>query len=390
MEPLGEGGQGTTFRGVDRATKRDVAIKVLSLSSKRNWKSFDLFEREVAVLKSLDHPRVPKYIDSYASEATGDFFLVMSLVEGTPLSTYIKEGRRLPKGRLRRILEDGLSILDYLHGLSPPVIHRDIKPANLMLSSDGNLSLVDFGGVRLAVRAEGGSTMIGTFGYMAPEQLHGEATRAVDIYALGATIAALHSGREADALGHDGLRLDIESLELPDELQRTIGKMVEPDPRMRLQSVAAVRKELQTQPRRLAPPGTPAPMERSASRAAVPRSAGGALVPVHDVPAPMRAAAQAPFPLSFIVWLISSLASGTLVVFEVVLLPLITMVAFAINDRSKNPEQREKLEGNVTEMKDTVAATRRAFGWVADRTSPVRDRDRELPPGEQQKKGPDL
>ena len=382
MEPLGEGGQGSTFRGVDRETNRDVAIKVLSLKKKRDWKAFDLFEREVKVLVALDHPALPKYVDSFASEETGDFFVVMTLIEGTPLSKHIAEGRRLAPGRLRKLLEDGLAILEYLHGLSPPVVHRDIKPANLLLTADGKLSLVDFGGVRRVAGAGGGSTVIGTFGYMAPEQLHGGATQAVDLYALGATIAALHAGKEADELPHDGLRLDVESLELPQPLGEVIGKMVEPDPRMRPATVADVREALRKRPRRLA--GAPVvennlPVPQPKERAVGTKSAG-ALVPARDVPAPMRVIARAPFPISVLVWVVSALASGTLVLFEVALLPLITMIAFAINDRSKRPEKREALQGNIDELRETVSATRRAFGWVAESTSPVRDRA--LPPAD--------
>lgn len=387
MDPLGEGGQGSTFRGIDRATNRDVAIKVLSLKKKRDWKAFDLFEREVKVLAALDHPALPKYIDSFASEETGDFFVVMTLVEGMPLSRHIEEGRRLAPGRLRQLLEDGLSILEYLHGLSPPVVHRDIKPANLLLSSDGRLSLVDFGGVRRATGAGGGSTVIGTFGYMAPEQLHGGATQAVDIYALGATIAALHAGKEADELPHDGLRLDVESLELPEPLGDVVGKMVEPDPRLRPATVAEVRELLEKKrPKRLAPappeaPDSELPAQRPQVRA-LGTTSSDAIVPMRDVPAPMRAVARAPFPVSVFVWIVAALASGTLVLFEVALLPLIAIVAFAINDRSKSPEKREQLEANINELRDTVTSTRRAFGWVAATTSPVRDRDRALPPAD--------
>jgi len=377
MDPLGEGGQGTTYRGVDRATDRAVAIKVLSLKAKRDWKSFDLFEREVAVLKSLSHPRIPLYIDSYASEDTGDFFLVMSLVDGVPLSRYIKESRRLPGRGLAGLLDEALSILEYLHGLAPPVIHRDIKPANMLLTPDGKLSLVDFGGVRLAARVEGGSTVIGTFGYMAPEQLHGSATQAVDVYGLGATLAAMHAGCEADALPHDGLRIDIESLQLPPELSDVIGRMVEPDPRLRLGTVAAVRKALAAQGRKLAPPRSrPAderPGEPRATRPdALARGPGAAAATVpRDVPAPMALLAQTPFPLSFLVWMVAALASGSLIVFEVVVLPLVSALASGMDKRSKSPERRTKLKASIEEMRRTVVSTRRAFTWVAGRTSPV-------------------
>lgn len=370
MEPLGEGRQGTTFRGVDRATKRQVAIKVVSLAKQSDWKAFDLFEREVAVLKTLDHPKVPRYIDSYASEATGDFFVVMTLVEGTPLSQTLRGGARLPPGGLRGVLEQGLSILDYLHGLSPPVVHRDIKPDNLILSTAGDLSLVDFGGVRAAARGSAGSTVIGTFGYMAPEQLHGEATPAVDIFALGATIAAIHAGREADALAHDGLRLDVESLGLPEEIREVVGKMIEPDPRLRPRSVAEVRALLATRPKRLAGPPE-APPSADSSPLTAERAA---LVQREDLPASMRVLAATPFPFSILVWLLASLASVSLVLFEVAVLPVVTMVALGINRSAKEPEKKERLDHDIRELQETVAATRNAFAWIANETTPGRER----------------
>jgi eukaryotic-like serine/threonine-protein kinase len=72
MEPLGEGGHGRTFRGIDRQTGREVAIKVLSIKGAGDWKPFDLFEREVAILETLNHPGIPRFVDSYASEESGD------------------------------------------------------------------------------------------------------------------------------------------------------------------------------------------------------------------------------------------------------------------------------------------------------------------------------
>ena len=104
-----------------------------------------------------------------------------------------------------------LEILDYLHTRTPSVVHRDIKPSNIVRApNDGRCSLVDFGGVLDAAREKGGSTIVGTFGYMAPEQLHGQAVPATDIYALGATIVALAGGIEPEDVPRKGLRMDLD------------------------------------------------------------------------------------------------------------------------------------------------------------------------------------
>ena len=87
-----------------------------------------------------------------------------------------------------RLLGDASSVLAYLHGRSPPVVHRDIKPANLTFRRpDGSYAFVDFGAVtKDNLRPEGGSTVVGTFGFMAPEQFQGRALPGSDVYGVGA------------------------------------------------------------------------------------------------------------------------------------------------------------------------------------------------------------
>jgi hypothetical protein len=131
-----------------------------------------------------------------------------------------------------------LEILDTIHNHTPPVIHRDIKPANLLRDAQGRIALVDFGGVRDVLRDSGGSTIVGTFGYMAPEQLHGQATPATDMYSLGATIVALARGIEPEDVPRKGLRMDLQThlAGRAPELIAVLEAMTEPDPDARPQS----------------------------------------------------------------------------------------------------------------------------------------------------------
>src|SRR4029077_3528800 len=138
-------------------------------------------------LGALRHPGIPRHIASF-EEPPGTFNLVMQRMPGENLRAL---GRKLSELELRDVLARVLEILDYLHSRVPPVIHRDIKPSNLIRAPDGTIALVDFGGVLDGARESGGSTIVGTFGYMAPEQLSGQVTPATDLYALGATIVAL-------------------------------------------------------------------------------------------------------------------------------------------------------------------------------------------------------
>ncbi len=241
---LGSGAQGRTFLARDQ--QRDgavVVVKELRLSED-GWKKFDLYEREVDTLRGLDHPGIPKLIASLEGDK-GTYYLVMERAPGATLKAWAAK-HRLGEADLRDILARGLDILDYLHDRSPPVIHRDIKPANMVRDRDGALSLVNFGGVRNALRPDGGSTMVGTFGYMAPEQLHGQASPATDIYALGATIVALAGGVEPEQVPRKGLRMDLDQ-HLPHmdrRLRAVLTAMTAPDPSERPQSASAVRELL--------------------------------------------------------------------------------------------------------------------------------------------------
>lgn len=238
---MGAGSQATTYVARDeRNEKRIVVLKQFALDKKDNWKSFDLFEREVRVLERLRHRGIPRYIDSFESEP-GVFNLVIEKKPGVTLRTLAKKVR-FADHELRDILARTLEILDHIHRIDPPIIHRDIKPANLLRDAKGNISLVDFGGVRDVLRTSGGSTIVGTFGYMAPEQLHGQATPATDIYGLGATMVALAGKVEPEDVPRKGLRMDLEA-HLDDRdpaLIRVLQAMTEPDPDQRPQDARAV------------------------------------------------------------------------------------------------------------------------------------------------------
>ena len=237
--PLGSGGQGRTYRATDSETGQEVAVKVIHLRGSEGWKPFDLFERECRVLRGLDHEGIPSYLDSFSEPDDGEFYLVMSLVEGESLKQLLDAGRSFTDEQLWNFLHQTLEVLDYLHSLRPPVIHRDVKPANLIRGDDGRLTLVDFGGVRVALRPDGGSTVVGTFGYMAPEQLHGDATAATDVFGLGATLAALAAGMEADKIPRKGLKVSLGEVMEASPLRELLQQMLEPDPDDRLATVEA-------------------------------------------------------------------------------------------------------------------------------------------------------
>lgn len=183
-----------------RATAPDgspVAVKELLFALVPDARALESFERESALLKTLDHPQIPKFIDSFQEGrgAAVRLYLVQEFVDGMSLADLV-DRRRFNEAQAERIAREVLLILDYLHSLSPRVVHRDVKPANLIQKPDGTLVLVDFDAARdLDRNVTHRATMVGTFGYMPPEQLGGTVDVTSDLYALGATLVHLLSRR---------------------------------------------------------------------------------------------------------------------------------------------------------------------------------------------------
>ena len=229
---IGGGGQGHTYLARDESVtkgERLVVAKKVNLAD-GGWKRHELFEREARVLAQLDHPGIPKVLDRFEAEK-GIYYLILAKAPGATLQLIARKVR-FSDDELRDIMARTLDILTYLHERRPPVIHRDLKPANIIRAADGAITIVDFGGVRDAMRESGGSTVVGTFGYIAPEQLHGEATQATDLYGLGATIVALATGIEPEKLPRKGLRMDLAKAcpGLAKDLRALLEQMTDPDP----------------------------------------------------------------------------------------------------------------------------------------------------------------
>ena len=246
---LGQGAQAETLKAVDKRLGNAVAIKRFRVGHAKAWKDVELAEREARILASLSHPALPKYVDHF--EENGCLYLVMECVEGQSLSSYIKEGHRLSLPELRSLLDTLSDVLGYLHSRIPPVIHRDIKPGNIIRRPDGTFCLVDFGSVRDGLRPDGGSTVVGTYGYMAPEQFQGRASPATDVYAVGALLLALITGRPPEELPHQGLAIDAQSAigaTVPPSWVDMVSKMVNINPDERPSSLAPLIDDLDRGP----------------------------------------------------------------------------------------------------------------------------------------------
>jgi eukaryotic-like serine/threonine-protein kinase len=255
---LGKKAGRRTLLARDRITQELVIIKLLTFSSDFAWEDLKLFEREAETLKTLNHPAIPKYIDYFELDSTSKgYALVQSYVEGKSLEEHIQEhnqaGRIFSETEIKSIALQLLEILIYLHSQHPPVIHRDIKPSNIILVKNedegiGKIYLVDFGSVQtLASKAGKTVTVVGTYGYMPPEQFGGYATPASDLYSLGATLITLATGIHPADLPQQDIRIDFEELvDLSSPFVSWLQWLTEPSVERRLNSATAALETLES------------------------------------------------------------------------------------------------------------------------------------------------
>lgn len=190
-------GDRTTYLATEIATRQAVVIKQFSFGRPgASWSGFKAYEREIQVLRSLNHPGIPRYLDCF--ETKNSFCLLQEYKDAQPLSV----PRSFSTDEIKQIAVSLLEILVYLQSLVPPVTHRDIKPENILIDEQLNVYLVDFGFARI-----GGSDLamssvvVGTTGFMPPEQLlNQDLSAASDLYGLGATLICLLCGIDSASL----------------------------------------------------------------------------------------------------------------------------------------------------------------------------------------------
>ena len=194
---LGEGAQGKTWLAEKLSDGTKVAIKELKFSEIDNQKNYELFIREAEMLKNLEVQGVPVFYECVSDDSVSKTcWIVQEYVSFRSLQFELEKAGKLSETCVLRIM---LSITDILKELqtkyTPPVIHRDIKPSNILCNmSNYQTWLIDFGAVANPHKKSGGSTIAGTFGYMAPEQLLGESRIQSDFYSLGVTALQLLTG----------------------------------------------------------------------------------------------------------------------------------------------------------------------------------------------------
>jgi tRNA A-37 threonylcarbamoyl transferase component Bud32/tetratricopeptide (TPR) repeat protein len=282
VSQLGAGGMGEVYRAQDRRLARVVALKLIRRSMVQDEVALDRLLREATLASALNHPNIVTIYET--GVAGGDRYVAMELIEGVTLRTLAAGG--LPVSRVLAIGRQIAEALAVAHAAQ--IVHRDIKPENVMVRPDGYVKLLDFGLARLqpdalaaghTTAATEAGVILGTIGYMAPEQARGEKVAAeADIFALGVLLYELVTGRHpfmaASQLGTLHALMwetpeppSLLNAELPRAVDQLILEAIQKDPRLRPgatdvmyrltlahdSSVAAALSEVAVSPRSAAP-----------------------------------------------------------------------------------------------------------------------------------------
>jgi serine/threonine protein kinase len=249
LEVIGRGGMGTVYRARDVRLDTVVAVKEMKEplgTEEEQAIATRHFEREAKLLAQLAHPNLPRVTDYFIED--GRYYLIMEFIEGETLDSILRRTLATPLP-LRDVLSWGVQLADvlsYLHTQEPPIIFRDLKPANIMRAEENTIKLIDFG---IARRFQAGATkdtiLYGSSGYAPPEQYgRGQTDPRSDIYALGATLHHLLTGRDpaSTPFKFPPIRQLVPSL--PPALELFIARCVELEPERRWQSAAEARDTL--------------------------------------------------------------------------------------------------------------------------------------------------
>ncbi len=257
---IGTGGMADVYQGRDTRLSRPVAIKILRSDLARDPSFLTRFRREAQAAAGLNHPSIVSVYDTGEELIEGGVlpYIVMEQVEGRTIREVIRNGERLPVQRAIAVIRGILEALDYSHRHG--IVHRDVKPANVMITTSGDVKVMDFGIARALDDANAtvthAWTVVGTAQYLSPEQARGEiADSRSDIYSVGCLLYELLTGRApfsgdtpvAIAYQHVSaapISVEALNLDLPDGLSQIIDGALAKDPTVRYQGAAEMLADL--------------------------------------------------------------------------------------------------------------------------------------------------
>ncbi len=238
LDEIGHGGMSTVYLAINEKANKPWAIKEVRKSFRRD---FDILKQslilETDMLKKLSHKNLPSIVDVIDSDE--NFLIVMDYIEGNTLEKLIEENGAYPQEDVVDWAVQLCDVLRYLHERPNPIIYRDMKPSNVMLKSDGNVVLIDFGTAReFKEQNAGDTTCLGTQGYAAPEQFGGmgQTDARTDIYCLGATMYHLLTGHNPSEPPYEMYPIRQWNSALSSGLEKVVLKCTRKNPADRYQS----------------------------------------------------------------------------------------------------------------------------------------------------------
>ncbi len=245
-EQIGAGGQGTAYLAESaNYLISDVVLKEYVLPDHNNVhdrrRALKRLEDEVQILSRLSHPQIVRLHDVFIEDHRA--YLVLDYIDGPSLKSIIGKDGKFDVSKTTELALQMCAMLNYLHSLSPPLVHQDFTPDNLLLTSAGILKLVDFNVAKESATTKT-SLIVGKQCYMPPEQFRGKTSVQSDIYAMGASLFFLITGKDPEPLTASHPRSFI--ADVPEELDRIIARSTALDPESRYASAADFEADLRT------------------------------------------------------------------------------------------------------------------------------------------------
>jgi len=255
IEELGKGGMGKVYRVEDTELKQEIALKLIKPEIATDKNTIERFRNELKIARNIRHNNICGMFD--LGEAKGSYFITMEYIRGEDLKGLIRKMSQLSAGQAITITKQVCKGLDEAHRLG--VVHRDLKPQNIMIDTDGNARIMDFGIARsLDIKGiTDAGVMIGTPEYMSPEQVEGkEIDPRSDVYSLGIILYEMVTGKvpfEGDTPFTVGVKQKSElpqnpqdiNAQIPDDLNSVILKCLEKEKDKRYQNVKELHSELE-------------------------------------------------------------------------------------------------------------------------------------------------
>lgn len=234
VKPLGEKDNSVTYQAVDLKNKQNVLLKAFSFPSLKDEKILELLHKEGEVLIKLNHPKIPPYLNYFkgkTKEDTNNFYLVQQLIKGESLASKRKNGWQPKPEEIKIIAIQVLKILAFLQVFTPPIIHRDIKADNIIITTEGEILLVNFEIIQeinnKPKKEVNKDPKYYTYSSVEKEQQEGILT--TDVYDLGKTLFFLITGKNPLSLPKSKLEINLHSeIKYSSNFAVWLEKMLEP------------------------------------------------------------------------------------------------------------------------------------------------------------------